>query len=106
MAGGTPCDYGVETWGELKSGFRTFITSVESEAKLTLIGRLFVLNRAKMFLKQRLQLVAFWRKAAAPVTETAPVKKPLFVVGLPATGTTFLHTLLAQDTTNFMSPLN
>ena len=83
-AGGTPCDYGVETWGEFEEGFRTFITSVESEAKLTLIGRLFVLNRAKMFLKQRLQLVAFWRKAAAPATETAPVKSRFLSWDFPA----------------------
>ena len=106
-SGNTPCDYGVENWGDFEPAFRTFVRSMENEADLTLIGRVFVLNRAKMFLKQRLQLVEFWKNSStAQPTEVAPVLSPLFVIGLPRTGTTFLHTLLAQDIDTFMSPLN
>jgi hypothetical protein len=36
----------------------------------------------------------------------AQIVAPLFIVGLPRTGTSFLHTLLSHDTDNFLSPLN
>ena len=88
---------------------------------MTLIGRTFAQTRAEMFLTQRLSLVARFsadannepkgasdeEKCAAAVPATpSPVRRPLFVTGLPRTGTTFLHTLLAQDTDNFLAPLN
>lgn len=60
-----------------------------------------------MLLEQRLKLVHYWKseKHRAAVAN-ANVDAPLFVVGLPRTGTSFLHTLLSQDSDNFRSPLN
>ena len=37
------------------------------------------------------------RDLAQRKRSTAAPRKPVFVVGLPRTGTSFLHTLLAQD---------
>jgi hypothetical protein len=35
-----------------------------------------------------------------PEVLDVPIKRPLFILGLPRTGTTFLHNLLAQDPTS------
>jgi len=97
------CDFDEEHFGDFRPSFRSFISSLVEEGALTLIGRVFASHRATMLLDQRLQMVHHWKMH--PVDHVS-VNKPLFVVGLPRTGTTFLHTLLAQDTEEFLSPLN
>ncbi len=121
-----PCDFGENStaWGPFRDSFAVFVESLERDGRMTLIGRTFAQTRAEMFLTQRLALVArFSADAATDTTDNegpgdaercaaanrpsgAPVRRPLFVTGLPRTGTTFLHTLLAQDTDNFLAPLN
>jgi hypothetical protein len=58
-----------------------------------------------MILDQRLELVQYWQSEEYKKKQS-DISAPVFVVGLPRTGTSFLHTLLAQDTENFQSPLN
>ena len=97
------CDFGIARFGDFRPSFSIFVKSLNEEASLTLIGRVFASHRASMLLLQRLQMIHHWKEH--PVDHHV-VHKPLFVVGLPRTGTTFLHTLLAQDTDNLISPLN
>ena len=120
-AGGAEgCDFGegAEEWGDFRTGLDVFVAALKEEAGLTLIGRVVATHRIAMLLDQRLQLVAYWRDARSTDMDTdtnsntpvalvgGDVDSPVFVVGLPRTGTSFLHTLLSQDVDNFRAPLN
>jgi len=87
---------------EFREGLRRFLASAESEAELTLLGRLMVQGYTVDNLVNRLRLVD-WRKQH-PEIEREKIVAPLFIVGLPRTGTTILHALLEQDPAN-RSPL-
>ena len=102
------CDWGDKEWGSgWREGLGVLVHSLREEAALTLIGRFFATHRLGMILDQRLRLVAYWKSDAhRDAVLQAEVAPPLFVVGLPRTGTSFLHTLLSQDAENFRSPLN
>ena len=93
---GTACDWGDAEWNgeEWREGFGVLVQALRDEASLTLIGRVFATHRLSMVLEQRLQLVHYWQ--AEPAVARTDVAPPLFVVGLPRTGTSFLHTLLSQ----------
>jgi hypothetical protein len=87
---------------DFREGLRRFLASAESEAELTLLGRLMVQGYTVDNLVNRLRLVD-WRKQH-PEIERETIIAPLFIVGLPRTGTTILHALLEQDPAN-RSPL-
>jgi len=87
---------------DFREGLRRFLASAESEAELTLLGRLMVQGYVTGNLANRLRLVE-WRKRH-PEIENEEIIAPLFIVGLPRTGTTILHSLLEQDPVN-RSPL-
>jgi Sulfotransferase family len=87
---------------EFREGLRRFLRSAESEANLSLLGRLMVQGYTVDNLANRLRLVD-WRKKH-PGIANEEIVAPLFIVGLPRTGTTILHALLEQDPAN-RSPL-
>jgi hypothetical protein len=87
---------------DFREGLRRFLASAEREAKLTLLGRLMVQSYVTDNLANRLRLVD-WRKRH-PEIENEEITAPLFIIGLPRTGTTILHALLEQDPAN-RSPL-
>ena len=70
------------------------LDAFEREADLSLLGRLAVRATMDRLLSQRLQIRRDLTRE--PQILDAPVAKPLFVLGLPRTGTTLLHRLLAQ----------
>ncbi|HUA65099.1 MAG TPA: sulfotransferase [Alphaproteobacteria bacterium] len=49
-------------------------------------------------LKTRLRLAAIWQEQ--PQILTTPIRKPVFITGMPRSGSTFLQELLAQDPDN------
>jgi hypothetical protein len=85
-----------------RAGLQHFLASAENEAELSLLGRLMVQGYTTGNLANRLRLVE-WRKQH-PEIEQEEIVAPLFIVGLPRTGTTILHALLEQDPAN-RSPL-
>ncbi|MGB8329564.1 MAG: sulfotransferase [Polyangiales bacterium] len=87
---------------DFREGLRRFLHSAESEADLSLLGRLMVQRYTVDNLANRLRLVD-WRKKH-PEIANEEIVAPLFIVGLPRTGTTILHALLEQDPAN-RSPL-
>lgn len=95
---------GSEDFGDddFRHGLRKLLSSLEREANLTLLGRLMARRIVVGNLANRLQLVE-WRKRHPELAEQQIVA-PLFIVGLPRTGTTILHSLLEQDPAN-RSPL-
>jgi hypothetical protein len=61
----------------------------------TWFGRIFIRKQIILLLKNRAKLYQFVSQR-----EIKPVKKPLFVLGLPRSGTTYLYNLLYQDPCN------
>jgi hypothetical protein len=87
---------------DFRQGLRRFLASLQSEANLTLFGRVLAQRCVMENLVNRLRVVD-WRKRHPRVAKEEIVA-PLFIVGLPRTGTTILHALLEQDPSN-RSPL-
>ena len=88
-------DFGPDTF---RPGLAALLESIESQAKLTLFGRYFTRRQIIELLSHRLQLVD-WRRRRPEITEEV-IRRPLFIVGLPRTGTTLLYGLLAEDPGN------
>lgn len=84
-------------------GLRTLIASLERDAKLNAFGRYFARRQLVELLVTRLRLV-HWR-TCNPEVEKQEIVRPLFVLGLPRTGTTLLYSLLALDPAH-RSPLS
>ena len=77
---------------------RRLLASLEQEAQLTLLGRMIARNDVLRLLENRLHIIDTLKRH--PEIEERPIRRPIFIVGLPRTGTTILHELLAQDPAN------
>lgn len=91
---------GLEDFGpdSFRSGLAKLLESLEREARLTLFGRYFARRQLLELLGHRLQL-SDWR-ARHPEVAAQEIRRPLFILGLPRTGTTLLYGLLAEDPAN------
>lgn len=76
--------------------------SYRDEARLTKVGRLIAVNDVRRLMRQSLQMDA--ERAANPAIAAQPIQAPIFITGLPRTGTTLLHGLLAANP-RFRAPL-
>ncbi len=93
-------DLGPETF---LPGLRVLLESLERDAKLNAFGRYFARRQVLELLICRLRLVD-WR-SRHPEVAAQRITRPLFVLGLPRTGTTLLYSLLALDPAH-RSPLS
>ncbi len=89
--------YGSDDFGDghFLEGLRVLCRSVNTEAKLHSFGQLFSKFVILNLLRNRLELSQRWKEH--PEVLTAPIERPVFIVGSPRTGTTLLFNLLAQD---------
>lgn len=74
---------------------RILLRSIEKEAELHALGRIITRTRIVSTLVTRMRLEQ--QIAARPAIEKEKLTRPIVIVGLPRTGTTFLHRLLASD---------
>jgi hypothetical protein len=74
------------------------LKSYRDEAKLTTLGRITVRELIVSLLENLLLLEA--QRRENPAIEHEPVADPVFIIGLPRTGTTHLHGLVSQDPAN------
>jgi hypothetical protein len=81
--------------GPFMEGLERFVESLESEARLTPAGRVIARERILLHTVNRLNYVNDHKRF--PEIEKQSIAKPVFIVGLPRTGTTILHDILAQD---------
>jgi hypothetical protein len=90
-------DFGGEDFWE---GCQVLVDSLEQDPGLTTIGRLGARETIVGYLVNRLQIERY--RQQHPEVARAPVEKPVFIVGLPRTGTTiiFINQLLWQDPAN------
>lgn len=85
-------DFGDPTF---EKPFRLLTESLERDACLSLLGRIASRQDLKRILSNRLRMEDDCRRH--PEIRQGPVPRPLFITGMPRTGTTLLHGLLAQD---------
>lgn len=91
---------GLSDFGDdrFREPLRVLLASFENEAALTLLGRIIARSDAVRTLENRLHFVDTLKQH--PEITAVPIRRPLFILGLPRTGTTILHELLAQDPAN------
>ncbi len=77
---------------------RLFTESARRSGSLNSVGRDVLHKVVIRHLRNRLSLQAFVQ--AHPEIRVAPVNRPVFITGLPRTGTTLLHNLMALDPAN------
>lgn len=88
-------DFGDE---QFRTPFRLLLDGFEREAALTTLGRMIARSDLVRLLENRLYMVEARKRH--PEIAAGRVERPLFIVGLPRTGTSILHELLAQDPGN------
>jgi hypothetical protein len=85
-----------------RQGLDILIESAEGEAQLHFLGRTVMRTLITRFLCNRLLLTETRKRN--PRLFDAPLVPPLIILGLPRSGTTFLHGLLAADPANRAIP--
>lgn len=88
---------GLDDWGDesFRSGLEHLSASLTAQAQLSQVGRIAAYYNLLDHLCVRLRLNNY-RKGRPEVAEQQ-INRPLFILGLPRTGTTILHELIAQD---------
>jgi len=88
---------GLWDWGDMAftEQLRLFTESARRTGALNAVGRDVLHKVVIRHLRNRLSLEAFVK--AYPEIRVAPVRRPVFITGLPRTGTTLLHNLMACD---------
>src|SRR5688500_17089591 len=74
------------------------LKSYRDEATLTTLGRITVRELVVSLLDNLLRMEA--ERSADPRIEQQRIAAPVFIIGLPRTGTTHLHGLISQDPAN------
>jgi hypothetical protein len=87
-----------------EAGLSKLVESLRADAQLTALGHVVFSGQITMLLQNRIK-VAEYRAANLARVQAVPVTRPIFIVGLPRTGTTFLLNLLSQDP-NLRAPLH
>jgi hypothetical protein len=88
---------GLEDFGESSflAPLDILLKSFEKDAKLNLIGRITVHFELVRVLCNRLSMQH--DRTRFPEIAGEEIRRPIFITGLPRSGTTFLHALLSQD---------
>lgn len=85
-------DFGGDDW---RDGFERFLEALEREARLHFVGRVLARSDVLNWLENRLRMTEARRQH--PEIDAERVERPLFITGLPRTGTSILHDLLGHD---------
>jgi len=84
--------------GQFLEGMGRFVDSLNADARVNDIGRYIAEERILLHVVNRLNYVH--DREQYPEIARVDVVKPVFIVGLPRTGTTILHDILNQDPAN------
>lgn len=93
-------DTGLLDFGDSRfhEGLERLCEALNTEAQLSVFGKLMAAKELRDYLKARLRIVEHLKQN--PRLSAAAIEQPLFVLGLPRTGTSITHELLAQDPSN------
>jgi hypothetical protein len=91
---------GLSDFGDpfFREPMRVLLDAFETEAELTVLGRVIARTDMVRLLQNRLRLADVLNHH--PEIADGEVRQPIFIVGMPRTGTTILHELMAQDPAN------
>jgi sulfotransferase family protein len=81
--------------GRFREGLRVLVDSFNAQDTTHAFGRLFFREYCTNLLVNRLAIQADLTRH--PEIFDVPVNRPLFITGLPRSGTTFLHRLMSED---------
>src|SRR5258705_6515416 len=79
---------------EIESRLSILAKSLESEANLHPFGRFLARLHLREILETRLALTDLWKSGPQ---DSEVIRRPIFITGLPRSGSAFLHDLLTQD---------
>lgn len=85
-------DFGDDDWRE---PFRILLSDLEEHADLHFFGRIMTRNDLLIHLEGRLRVVDWLKRH--PEVEQEVVEQPVFIVGLPRSGTTIMQEILGAD---------
>jgi hypothetical protein len=88
---------GLSDWGDesFRTPLKIYLEAIEATTNLHHLGRFLFYRTTLRLLTNRLKMERDVQ--ADPEILETPIPRPLFILGLPRTGTTLLHTLLACD---------
>ena len=88
---------GLEDFGDvaIESRLRIILNSIESEAHLHPVGRFLARMHFRNLLETRLQLWNAFKKLRS--LDGIQVERPIFITGMPRSGSTYLHELFVQN---------
>jgi hypothetical protein len=91
---------GLDDFGgqEFCEPLRRLLDSIESEGSLHFVGRVLARDDILNLLENRLRITEARKRH--PEIDGVEIRRPIFVTGLPRTGTSILHELLACDPAN------
>jgi len=81
--------------GPFVAPMERLVESLETEARLNAMGRVIARERILGHVVNRLHYVEDRRRF--PEIAAQRIERPVFIIGLPRTGTTILHDIMAQD---------
>ncbi|MEY2943792.1 MAG: hypothetical protein RLY97_1806, partial [Pseudomonadota bacterium] len=84
--------FGEDNWRE---GLELLVNSARDEAKLNDLGRASLERQIVGLLSRRLEIEDWYSRY--PEIDEQEITAPLLILGLPRTGSTALHCLLAED---------
>ncbi len=83
---------------QVQTGLEQLVASVQHDSQLNTFGALAIKNVLERALYHRLKLEQALAKD--PNIEKLPIKQPIFIIGMPRTGTSILQALLQEDPSN------
>jgi hypothetical protein len=88
---------GLERFGDwpFETALERLLQAYRNEARLTMLGRVTVNELIVSSLENLLLLEA--QRDTIPAVEQQRIEAPVFIIGLPRTGTTLLHGLMSKD---------
>ena len=92
---------GLMDFGEpsIEEPLGVLVKSLEEEAGLHPLGRFLMHVRLQSLLETRLRLVNEWRGQSETLADL-PIRRPVFITGMPRSGSSFLHEVLSVDPAN------
>lgn len=97
---------GLHDWADEDGGFREALevlgASLEAESNTTALGRLLTWTLMGKILDNRLRIVEYAKRN--PGVSEERIEAPVFIVGMPRSGTSFLFNLLRQDEARWRAP--
>jgi LPS sulfotransferase NodH len=83
----------------IEPALSTLVNSLELQADLHPLGRFLMWTHLRGLLETRLRLIQAW-SGQLKALDASPIQRPIFITGMPRSGSTFLHELMVEDPEN------